>query len=236
MAPTKKSMNVTAMLKKKGFNPKEHDVDTVLDVEGVEYVVKMNNGKKVFELFNAELEKEEYDEREPEQPEKADEAREHDEEKGVIEEDYEEGWTEEPEEPEEPVIVEAQPEKNAKKVLLEHDDEAEEPEEPVVAEEAKPPKKAKATKKAQAEQPEVPNAPKAKKVSKKDNDEKKPRKTRSPTAYNKFIQEKMFEFKETEPDMIGTARFAKATQAWKNLDKATKDKYTADFKANIAEA
>jgi hypothetical protein len=219
MAPTKKTMNVTAMLKKKGFNPKEHDVDTVLDVEGVEYVVKMTNGKKVFELFNAELEKEEYDEPEPE-PEDVNEPEE-------VNEPEVDDDVDEPEEADKP----------------EEADEPEEVNEPVIVE-AKPPKKKatkKASKKAQAEPEEhvdeVPKAPKAKKASKKDNDdEKKPRKTRSPTAYNKFIQEKMFEFKETEPDMIGTARFAKATQAWKNMDKAAKDKYTADFKAIIVAA
>lgn len=65
MAPRKATMKfptVTEMLMSKGFDPAEDEVGVVIEVEGHEYIIKMVDGKHIFE--EVELEAEDYEAKE----------------------------------------------------------------------------------------------------------------------------------------------------------------------------
>ena len=228
-------LSVTEMLASKGFTPDEDDIGTVIEVDGKNYIVKMKGDDKVFEEYTDDDLKSDKYESEPEvelvvEEHKTKKEKKKDE---LVEEPIEEDKSTEEDEPvEEPkkktkakkekVVKEPKTKKGKKKdELVEEpieDDKSTEEDEPV----EEPKKKTKAKKEKVVKEPKV----KKEKVVKEPK-EKKEKRHRDRTPFNQFISDKMFELKETYPDINGRERFSKACELWRNLD--------ADWKKSFAD-
>jgi hypothetical protein len=232
MARTTKKNSLVPTLTDKlmatGHDVNEYDEGDVVEVDGKSYFVKMVGDKKVFEEYvEEELKAEPYEEK-------------------VVE-------------PEVVAVAEEKPKKERKprakkdKVevveLVEEADpmevvEVAKPEEPVGAEE-KPKKERKPRAKKEEGDEKPKRAPKKSKVSdgedvvegekkRKKRDPSKPKRIREKTCFNVFVSERMFELKDSHPNITGRERFSEACKLWKALGDEERQKLQDKFKTDNA--